>query len=701
MISLDVRASDYMEGSAVGDAEVSVTLRIFGWRFGDIPDEPGSDPGALGPGAGFVALRVVGPRPGGIVGRRHVGAMARRAGTLVRVPVGYEDLPVEVRLTDSEGLATFQWSTSPGSPFDRARQRILARDSRPGTPLIESQLRVVGSADGVAVSPEPLTTSQETASLTQLLSFDFAQAIVGHTTQRTCLLWFCIPESPPSDASYYCELLPQARVPPRGVENVLARAPLNFDARQALTTTVELSGLDPGTGYRYRLVVERPGGVGVPHRRVLTTGSFVTAGTGQEEIRIAFASCHKPQLLERCVALADEPRDLTILMGDQIYEPHVQSGSGWLDAYVSRYRYYWRPREFREAVRRGPTYMILDDHEVADDWGSFFTQDTEGFEDQVTSALAAYRLFQDAHNPEAQRRWRGDKYHYHFYRGPAAFFVLDERSQRRRASGSAVLGAGQREDLLVWSQMEETRRADVIILVSSVPLAFLPVETLLTLVNMTPRLTAGGIGLVGGSLLFGPGAGLTLGLGGFLFGGGAGEAILEEAGDRKIEWRSERLVSPDLQDHWSASHNQADLDFVLKVLFDLGNDVIDRGAHPRLVFVLGGDTHITAAHTIQSRRPEHASRPTILQLMSSPLSRDSLGAKQYLDGLGFFTNEFNLVSSGDYRARLQSEWLDEPNFGTLFIQRRAGPRRVYVVNWTLEGRTQALSNGWVEDLDRL
>ena len=73
----------------------------------------------------------------------------------------------------------------------------------------------------------------------------------------------------------------------------------------------------------------------------------------------------------------------------------------------------------RELMGRVPTYMILDDHEIKDDWGTASPLPLEpGRED---GALRAYRAFQHSHNPDGQNPDR--PYYYNFRQGPAAFFV--------------------------------------------------------------------------------------------------------------------------------------------------------------------------------------------------------------------------------------------------------------------------------------
>ena len=87
----------------------------------------------------------------------------------------------------------------------------------------------------------------------------------------------------------------------------------------------------------------------------------------------------------------------------------------------------------REVLRRTPTYMMLDDHEVADDWG-VINNDAAWLE-RVDRALQAYRLFQRP----TESKYPLPPFHYSFRRGFASFFILDCRSVRGKDSDFPIL----------------------------------------------------------------------------------------------------------------------------------------------------------------------------------------------------------------------------------------------------------------------
>src|SRR4029078_1795786 len=103
--------------------------------------------------------------------------------------------------------------------------------------------------------------------------------------------------------------------------------------------------------------------------------------------------------LERWGALARRTDiDLLLLIGDQIYEDAVSAerGSTWEERYRPRYRRFLGPHVVRDVLRRTPTLMALDDHEVKDDFGIVPVTPDVGEADNPRriAALNAYRLFQ-------------------------------------------------------------------------------------------------------------------------------------------------------------------------------------------------------------------------------------------------------------------------------------------------------------------
>ncbi len=124
-----------------------------------------------------------------------------------------------------------------------------------------------------------------------------------------------------------------------------------------------------------------------------------------------------------------DPRFI-LMMGDQIYADmlHRTIPIGLADTYQEfqdRYLDAFGSKNMRKLLRNVSTYMILDDHEIEDNW----TQDRI---DKVKGrklfhlAIGAYMSYQWTHGP---RNYDG-RIFYKFECGGFPFFVLDERTQR-------------------------------------------------------------------------------------------------------------------------------------------------------------------------------------------------------------------------------------------------------------------------------
>jgi alkaline phosphatase D len=124
-----------------------------------------------------------------------------------------------------------------------------------------------------------------------------------------------------------------------------------------------------------------------------------------------------------------EPKFL-LMMGDQIYADtlHRIVPLGLADTYEefqNRYLDAFGSKNMRKVLRSVPNYMILDDHEIEDNW----TQDRinkDKKRELFHLAIGAYMSYQWSHGP---KDYEGRLF-YKFECGGYPFFVLDERTQR-------------------------------------------------------------------------------------------------------------------------------------------------------------------------------------------------------------------------------------------------------------------------------
>jgi alkaline phosphatase D len=250
--------------------------------------------------------------------------------------------------------------------------------------------------------------------------------------------------------------------------------------RHAYTGVFELKGLSPATAYSceasFGQAIDDP-----PAKRIApryNTGYFRTAPPEGSETKLCFifGSCNLHSLgivsspdpaYRRIGEMAQEKKaDFMLHCGDQIYyDMPIPDTSPTIDQYRDKYLDAWGDCEpAAQLLTMLPNYMILDDHEILDD----FSNDKEvrfGHIEYVkTVSLKAYREFQHIHNPQS---YGPAPLYYNFSFGQYRFFVMDIRTERfHNPPGNQMIGEPQLEDFFEWLQ---TYPNDIKFVVSSGP----------------------------------------------------------------------------------------------------------------------------------------------------------------------------------------------------------------------------------------
>lgn len=131
-----------------------------------------------------------------------------------------------------------------------------------------------------------------------------------------------------------------------------------------------------------------------------------------------------------------EPVDGLIMAGDQIYGDDLNflAPDTRVDQFLERYRAAFTQPRLRELMSSVPTYMVLDDHEIEDNWPAKATQ-----KDRVMlypAAIHSYQIYQCSHSPlfglDAKNKVSGtpDHFWYSFRDGCCDWFVMDARTER-------------------------------------------------------------------------------------------------------------------------------------------------------------------------------------------------------------------------------------------------------------------------------
>ena len=162
----------------------------------------------------------------------------------------------------------------------------------------------------------------------------------------------------------------------------------------------------------------------------------------------------------------------TLMVGDQIYADTLNRfiPIGLADTYEEfqeRYQTAFGSRNMSALLKTAPTYMILDDHEIEDNWSQDRLSDNAKHR-LFNLALGAYMSYQWSHGP----RTYGRLLYYRFECAGYPFFVLDTRTQRFKddkvgLDDNHLLGRppidkacpGQLELLRTWlSDQQKTRK---------------------------------------------------------------------------------------------------------------------------------------------------------------------------------------------------------------------------------------------------
>lgn len=320
----------------------------------------------------------------------------------------------------------------------------------------------------------------------------------GRVTPRSIRLWARDAEG----GDYAIEILHEGESVRRVEIDLTNEA---SDHTGAWTYPDDFSGerdLDPNTAYTAHLV---RGDERIASARFSTapedTPSHFTFG--------AF-SCHQPfsedaeiyegvpgMLAASHKALVEAEARFCLLMGDQIYADFPESQSLFDEDYFAeiappgrknilectreevraiyqeRHRRFWSVDAFREIQSDFPCYLILDDHEVVDNFGTHPDHATPEWENLRQGALDAYYDYQGSRAVlPAPDGGRPRELYFSFGYGCLAGFVMDIRSERRTADEKTTPYSEKQLDAFK-AFLEDNTRARVLLILTSVPLVHL------------------------------------------------------------------------------------------------------------------------------------------------------------------------------------------------------------------------------------
>ncbi|WP_096667653.1 alpha/beta fold hydrolase [Polaromonas sp. AET17H-212] len=231
-----------------------------------------------------------------------------------------------------------------------------------------------------------------------------------------------------------------------------------------------------------------PGYEGRPDSAKLSKALLERLSPDRGRLDFALASCRYPASLmdrEQADAMFGRLRGfletegagapaLLLLAGDQIY---ADATAGLFDAGNRRARFYdayreaWTAPNARAVLRQLPVYMMMDDHEVSDNWHP--AEKDEG--NMRAWGLAAFEEYQLSHSPrgldpDRLQRETPPAYHYGFEAAGFPFFVCDTRTGR--VGHDKIMSDGQFEALTGWLERNNRDNRPKFVLSPSIVVPF-------------------------------------------------------------------------------------------------------------------------------------------------------------------------------------------------------------------------------------
>ncbi|RON17707.1 phosphodiesterase [Pseudomonas brassicacearum] len=153
---------------------------------------------------------------------------------------------------------------------------------------------------------------------------------------------------------------------------------------------------------------------------------------------------------------AEPPISAMLMTGDQIYvdDLNVIAPDREYNDILKKYRTAFSQPGITTLMSSLSTYMILDDHEIEDNWPA---NESKSDADLYKNAIAAYELYQASHSPAHELLANGqisrklEQYWYQFSDGDIEWFVTDSRTRRNlSADDRRILDEEQEQALCKW-----------------------------------------------------------------------------------------------------------------------------------------------------------------------------------------------------------------------------------------------------------
>lgn len=369
-------------------------------------------------------------------------------------------------------------------------------------------------------------------------------AIVGHTTSSTSKLWIRVYVGGYWQLVVSAEPLEddvlEAGEFDAGRGHIIFNDKYNFTDSTDLTHCFQITGLKPDTRYFYYVVVDKSR-TDVERRVELGGGHqywFRTLPKSITSLVFGFYSCHDPFSVNPTsegawgqfnLVMEERKAHFTIGGGDQIYcdtnrKSRIEDVWEWLKKnkkdllkaytgsdgalneaeiveyfsklYRTYYRIYWNFENVRSVFRRYPQYMIWDDHEIMDGWGSLTAAERKEklshlFQDDdheanyqlvmlmFVAASRVYWEYQHCHNPDTNPNTKPVnlsqletyQWDYNVDHGAFGLFAMDLRGHHDcESNGYHLLGPAQFQRFEAWINSDAVKKKKALFILSPVPM---------------------------------------------------------------------------------------------------------------------------------------------------------------------------------------------------------------------------------------
>ncbi|HTV24191.1 MAG TPA: alkaline phosphatase D family protein [Polyangiaceae bacterium] len=141
--------------------------------------------------------------------------------------------------------------------------------------------------------------------------------------------------------------------------------------------------------------------------------------------------------------------------------------------YQRRHRIFWKHPAFADLQARFPCHLILDDHEIVDNFGTSVEHAEPHYENLRQGALDAFYDYQASRALGREHGRRPDAFYQSFAYGSVAAFLMDLRSERR-AGAERIDVCSERQWQALADFFAQNRDKHVLFLALSVPLLHVP-----------------------------------------------------------------------------------------------------------------------------------------------------------------------------------------------------------------------------------